>query len=342
MSTTAPMMSTAAEGPTATLKSTAVEGVYVPPPGFRFRLQSKDSGRVLVGNGEDDDWRVTNYGGGKVYDDQWFTLRAIDGHPSDEYYLQSADDRNGGRVVFSRQLYPGLYGEVGLYTTDHKDQHFKIEPGTGDKRDYFRLIGPHTKRVIFSRDELVSNYELSGGPHNDHYFKFLYEDTVFDRVEYDIDHATVTPQDPVLFTNTVTNETDASNELEVDMRRGASEVVSFEEQHGINITETVTTGFGIPGIVDGEVTTGFEQTNNFTFGRSNTITYEVGSSLQVTVPPHSIQKVEATLSHSTIDLPARIYSKSKTLGIEVVTDAIYHGTPYYDISYRVLEPEPWP
>ncbi|PWY90294.1 hypothetical protein BO94DRAFT_545053 [Aspergillus sclerotioniger CBS 115572] len=284
-----------------------------PPCGVRFRLQGKRSGCVLVGNTNN---TLTDYDGGEVYDDQWFTLAEVPGS-SDTYFIRSTYNRNNNKVIFCRA---GAY-EVGLYRTDYEDQHFRLDPGEGEFRGLFRLLAPATNRVITSngRSNGVGNYPADKEKYDDQYFSFLFEDLVFDYVEYDIDlGATIGEGVP---------ET-------------VSETISFEHTSGITLTEGMTASFGIPGVMDGEITTEMSIVDSFTFGQSKTIEHTVGSSVTVSAPPRTTTTVEATVTQSKITVPAKIYSKSKALGITVITEVIYKGAPVWGIVYDIKPPVP--
>ncbi|PYI02788.1 hypothetical protein BO78DRAFT_400309 [Aspergillus sclerotiicarbonarius CBS 121057] len=312
------------------------DDLYIPPGGVRFRLQGKRSGCVLVGNTND---TLTDYDGSEVYDDQWFTLAEVPGS-SDTYYIRSTYNRNNNKVIFCREE---AY-DVGLYRTDYADQHFRLDPGEGEFRGLFRLLAPATNRVITSngRSNGVGNYPADEDKYDDQYFAFLFEDLVFDHVEYNIDlGATIGQGVPHSWMGQTINETnDPNDSMEINMEETLSETVSFEHTSGITLTEGMTASFGIPGVMEGEITLEMSIVDSFTFGKSKTVQHTVGSSVTVAAPARTITTVEATVTQSKITIPAKIYSKSKALGITVITEAMYEGAPFWGIVYDIKPPIP--
>jgi len=306
---------------------------FIPPPGLNFRLLGQRSNRVLVANPND---TLTDFEFGAKFLDQWFTLENAPVHG--QYYVKSTNPQNHGKVIFCR----AAEGQVGIFTKDYADQHFILEPGEGEYLGSFRIYAPSTNRVITAQPtpNTVRNFPADQDKYDDQYFSFLFEDTEIDRIEYDAEDARPFGTVAVPYPVELTNLGNAPAKLNANMSRTVSETASFDFHTGLTITVGAEFKTGIPFIAEGKVKTDVSVSTDFTWGKTSTTESQVGSSVEIEVPPRSSQKVIGVYKRSTINLNATIYSKSKRTGVEVITKAIYRGTPVWGYNYTVQEATP--
>ncbi len=112
-----------------------------------------------------------------------------------------------GTALFPRDhMKPFVWAgpEVGKWP----EQYFQLLPGKGKRAGYFCLRSKQTDSVVFSRfrqkPEVWSH--LTHEDHDDQYFCFDFEDSVVDRVEYDLGAGTILSKTPqVIGQQTVRN-----------------------------------------------------------------------------------------------------------------------------------------
>lgn len=329
---------------------------FIPPPGLAFRLLGRRSNRVLVANPND---TLTDYELGDIYGDQWFTLEnappieryMTEGYmypdrwatlekppPIKQFFIKSTSPANHGKVIFCR----AAADEVGIYRKDYDDQHFVLESGCGDFLGNFRLYAPSARRVITAqaKPNTVLNAPANDEKYDDQYFSFLFEDTEIVRVEYDIANARPIGTMPITYPVELTNRGNGTAKLVANMSRTVSETSSFEFHQGFTISVGASFKAGIPCIAEGEIKTEVSTSTDFTWGKASTTEMQVGSSVEIEVPPRSSQQVVASYKRSTVNLTATIYSKSKSTGVEVITKTQYKGTPVWGYNYTVQEAKP--
>ncbi|KAL4909556.1 hypothetical protein BDW74DRAFT_174758 [Aspergillus multicolor] len=136
------------------------DDAYVPPPEVHVRILGLRTGKVIIAR-ENTDW-IGNFEQEPVYPDSWFSLK---------------DAGNGlHRIVSERDSYhPVLYSRqgpapcAGQYAggTEHDDQKFKFEMGSGLFSGYFRLVTPSEERVLTSGWGGMDNFWSGGGEYDD-------------------------------------------------------------------------------------------------------------------------------------------------------------------------------
>ena len=80
-----------------------MQDLYIPTPGFAFRLLGLDNDCVLAGR----DGGLVNYPKSDIYADQWRTLDAVSNKGI--YYIKSTYIHNDGRVMFSKPDSVGIF-----------------------------------------------------------------------------------------------------------------------------------------------------------------------------------------------------------------------------------------
>lgn len=282
--------------------------LYIPPAGFAFRLLGLDSNRVVVGkNGDLEDFDKL-----VVYADQWFTLAETPVEGS--YYIKSTFSANNGKVMYLKEGDQGIYAQ-----SEYDDQYLVLDPGTGDRQGWFRIVNRSTNRVLCSKKgHGIKNWLANKEKYDDQYFCFLFEDTEIDHVEYDFNKGKILQTKPDAITDTLRNEGTAPAKLIANLKRTLSETSSFQDSEGFTITVGAKATIGVPGVVSGEISTQLSTMSNFTWGHTSTVSKEVGSTVEITVPGGHKQEVVGTIRESKIDVLCTIYSKSVKTGVQVI------------------------
>jgi hypothetical protein len=98
-----------------------------------------------------------------------------------------------GKILFSRTKSPPVdhYGGNGEYA----DQWFKLEPGSGDRANWFRLRNTSSNTVVVSGDG-VTNSKADDGEKDNQFWCFEFEDMKFVNIEYHEDQKKIFSQTP--------------------------------------------------------------------------------------------------------------------------------------------------
>ncbi|KAH9476346.1 hypothetical protein JR316_0011921 [Psilocybe cubensis] len=308
--------------------------LFIPPPGFYFRLFNHESGKVLYSrNGPDPEmwhWFMSTDS-----DDQLFELIHGTGNRAGQYAIKG---KVSGKVLFSRRSPDPCIGHI---TGDgyYDDNWFTFELGTGNFSSLFRINCPISSTVWVSRNTAqpgVCNYPTGGVHYPDQYFMFVFEDTEIDHVEYHIDQGKILNSTPmVIATQTLENKTDVSQTLEASVNTSVTETSTFQFALGFSVKVGTSFEAGVPGIADGKIGVDVTSTSAFTWGSSTAKTKTYTARFPVNAPAHTTVTAKSSVTQSEMNVPITVYSKSKATGVVVKTEGTYYGVSTWNLRHTV-------
>jgi hypothetical protein len=310
---------------------------YIPPKEISFRILGFQSNCVLFSRGSQDPtfWHYPD--GQGVYDDQWWNMIPGEGAHAGLYLLKS---KYTGKVIYSRSSQDPRVGHVdgdGKYG----DNWFYLELGEGRYVNHFRIRNHASDTVLVSRrstDPEVINYPGNAEHYADQYFSFLYERTVFDRIEYHMDQAKF-DSSTLETMGKETNRNPTSTDQNIDFTFSKSDTVSF----GWDFSAAVTIDFGggiqvgIPEVASGDVKSDLSTT--LTVSSLTTISHDTTFSATGYVAASAHTKVTATgtMTKSSISVPFTLYAKIAASGRTIPISGTYHGARYWEFEVDFQE-----
>ncbi|BFI06039.1 hypothetical protein MPTK1_1g28830 [Marchantia polymorpha subsp. ruderalis] len=309
--------------------------LYIPPKELSFRLRGYVSNYVIFARNEPDP-TVYHYGG-ETSADQWFQLIPGTGNHAGSYLIKS---KCTGKVLYSRNSPDPRLSQIGG-DGQYEDNWFRFDVGTGKLASYFRIRNVGTNTVLYSRthdDPMFFNYPADYEASDDQYFTFVFEDTEIDRVEYQIDQATVLASVPeVIGTSSLRNDSDVDQTVEFDFERTETQSSSFDYTLGFTITVGASGKAGIPFVAEGEVKVDVSNSHTFNWGTTSSESKTYSVKFPAVAPPRHKIIGTATVTRSNIEIPFTVYSKSVATGFEVATQGIYKGVTYWNIQSEVKQ-----
>ena len=116
---------------------------------------------------------------------------------------------------------------------------FKLEPGSGQYANYFRLITPSQGLTLFSRispDPTFLNYTEKNF-YADQLFGFIWEDMKVDKVEFNLDSGKIISSTPITLAEQVlTNNSDSEQEMSFSVNKSVTNSSTFEYSTGFTVT----------------------------------------------------------------------------------------------------------
>ena len=309
--------------------------IYIPPENFGFRLEDFKNDLVLVA-----DKLLRAYPKSQSYPDQWFTFEQTTSEYGENlYYVKSQDHKFIGQYI-SIVLYP-LPGLGMSHKQKGVPQRFSLDFGTGDFKGTFRLQNNWKNVVIGARSQDEVYLHPANEEHwSDQYFSLEFEETIIDRVEYDVVNGKIHPGEPIIVSDQVINDNSRDVVLHANLSQSQTFTCSFGESHGFTITTGAEASFGVPGISGGKIKLDVSNTHNYQWGRTYSEATTVGSSVDVPVPANSKVTVTGSIEKGEITMPCTIYSKSKKSGVEVATKSTYKGLAFWGFKYQIGEATP--
>ncbi|KAF9648921.1 hypothetical protein BDM02DRAFT_3128687 [Thelephora ganbajun] len=206
---------------------------------------------------------------------------------------------------------------------------FKIEPGSGQYTNYFRLITPSEGLTLFCRsypDPTFGNY-TENGFHPDQLFGFFWEDMKVDKIEYNLDAGKIISSTPITLAEQVlTNNTASEQEMAFNVNKGVTNSSTFEYSTGFTVTVGMEFSVGIPFIADGKVKV---ETSTTEYSTQYTATFPVKAG------PGKSVRASSVANQGTLDVPYTIYMSSKSTGVKVETKGTWRGVSSWDIRHTL-------
>ena len=116
---------------------------------------------------------------------------------------------------------------------------FKLEPGSGQYANYFRLITPSQGLALVSRtaaEPYFFNHDEKIF-YADQLFGFIWEDMQVDKVEFNLNSGKIISSTPVVLAEQVlTNNSDTEQEMSFSVNKGVTNSSTFEYSTGFTIT----------------------------------------------------------------------------------------------------------
>ncbi|KAJ5959911.1 uncharacterized protein N7479_007061 [Penicillium vulpinum] len=329
---------------------TLTSKLYIPTKGLRFRLLGYYSDNIPVPSGKQISCRSKD---SVSSEDGWFTLVPIDGGKF--YYIQSALKHDDEAAISSR---PGEMEGCRFQPVDVRNifddsfMRFTFQPAVVDRfAGHFRIVSA-AGRILASKrsykdgtfwDNFPALFLLSqDANHSDspeQYFSFVFEDTEIVKVVYNLSAGRVFNTKPEIFRTTVRNNAQEKATLKCDFRREKSAKGSFTHSHGFSFGVKTEIKASIPFIVDGKIETELKTDHKFTWGQEESWSKTLGTELGVEVPGYSTRDVVGTFKDSDMTVPAKIYSQTKSTGVEIITEVEYRGTSVWDFEYTIDDPK---
>ncbi|KUI56235.1 hypothetical protein VP1G_03657 [Cytospora mali] len=226
----------------------------------------------------------------------------------------------------------------------------------------FRLIAYHSNKAIFSKNgvyHIRSEYkyndekcittatgeDLELQQLNDtneglaeEYFSFAFEDTEVYKTEFNLENATTLGSSKThAFEQKVVNGGSTDATMKLDLRRSQAVTGTFSRSHGFSIS------FGsklkvksIPWIgPEGEFELNADTSHQWTMGENTTWTTTIGFEVTTVVPPQKIGVGKGVFKESEMSVPVKIYSRSKSTGLDAITEAVYTGMAVWCFTYTI-------
>ncbi|KAF9648919.1 hypothetical protein BDM02DRAFT_3114616 [Thelephora ganbajun] len=138
---------------------------------------------------------------------------------------------------------------------------FKIEPGSGQYTNYFRLITPSEGLTLFCRsypDPTFGNY-TENDFHPDQLSGFFWEDVKVDKIEYNLDAGKIISSTPItLMGQVVTNKMGSEQQSTLSVNKGTTSSSTFEYSIGFTVTLGMEFSVGVPLVAEGSVEVGHD------------------------------------------------------------------------------------
>lgn len=155
-----------------------------------------------------------------------------------------------------------------------------------------------------------------------------------EKAEYDTSAGQINDTAPIILeTQTVTNDSDITQEPEVDLSQSVSETHSFTFTAGFSLSVGASFEVGVPMVADGKISTTVTAKTDFSWGQTTTVTTTVGERIPVKNKPHSTTKVTGTVKRSTIDVPCTLHLRSKVDNtVTTHSNVVYKDLTYWDFA----------
>ncbi|KAH9478015.1 hypothetical protein JR316_0010250 [Psilocybe cubensis] len=302
--------------------------LFIPPPGFYFRLVGYQSTRALHSRTTQEP-EVWHWYSSPEFKDQLFELLYGTDHHAGLYAIRG---KVTGKVLFSRVKQEPRIGHTdgnGRYY----DNYYSFEAGTGKLSSSFRMVCPSTSTVWVSRttaDPQVCNEPSDGDIHDYQYFSFVFEDTDIERVEYHVDQGKILNSTPIMIATQW-----LARGKDVTISASTQETSTFQFAQGFPIPLGAAIVAATPVVEDGKISLDTSSTSNFTWCSTTTTSkaYTVDIPMDTHLDSDSQAFMSVTQSH--LDIPITVYSKSKETGVVVKTEGKYYGVTTWDLRCAI-------
>ncbi|KUI65119.1 hypothetical protein VM1G_00076 [Cytospora mali] len=314
------------------------EQFWTPPPGLRFRLIAYYSNKAIFGkNGV-----VSHFDASKVYDDMWWTL-VPHSEPAMRswYHIRSEYKYNDEKCITIATGEKLDLQQLNDTNEGHgPSQWFQLVPGAGRYKGCFLI---RQSRTFLQSPVGEGPLKAVRQPYHhpglaEEYFSFAFEDTEVYKTEFNLDHATTLGSSKThAFEQKVVNGGSTDATMKLDLRRSQAVTGTFSRSHGFSI------GFGsklkvksIPWIgPEGEFELNADTSHQWTMGENTTWTTTIGFEVTTVVPPQKVGVGKGVFKESEMSVPVKIYSRSKSTGVDAITEAVYTGVAVWCFTYTI-------
>ncbi|KUI56236.1 Natterin-4 [Cytospora mali] len=321
------------------------EQLYIPPKDMPVRLVGFHSQCALYQLGEDE----VDVGHAPAFEQSasadhdvmfWYIVPATGKYQG--YYLIKS--KWSGRVLFSRTHKSPPVGSI-AGDGQYDDNYFKLEPGRGEYDGYFRLRNYHSDTVLYSRRvpkrEQIGNVPASQHSRTgDQYFRFLYRDMEVVNIEFHRERGKVIDVgDEILGSKTQSNNSDLEQTLAIKFTRTEKTQHSFVFKAGLGLKMGAKFSSGVPSIVDGQVSTEFSASLEFTFGTTLEDTRQTEVSAPVRTPARHRAVVKTVARRSKMEVPYTMTLKAKGFNATATSTGVFTSACVWDI-HDTISTEP--
>jgi hypothetical protein len=218
-------------------------------------------------------------------------------------------------------------------------QIFTFAVGTGRLANWFRIMGYNSTYLISRAGNPsgphVSNYTTRNHPevHDDQWFQFESEDMRVVNLEYHIADGVVGAGRLISVMDQEVRNDSADEQNQVVTRRvNTTEQSSWEADVGVTVSMSMEATAGIPGLVEGKLTTTYSASSGYKWGGTNIVTNELEISIPVKTSPGRRYKVSASYMSAVIDVPWTATLKSAVTQQTATVRGTYHGVTRDEIK----------
>ncbi|KAF4210554.1 hypothetical protein CNMCM8980_010028 [Aspergillus fumigatiaffinis] len=219
-------------------------------------------------------------------------------------------------------------------------QWFELVPGTGRYKGCFAIrqsrnfihspLGEGSLKVAYQP------YYHTALP--EEYFSFVFEDTEVYKIDFNLANATTTGNTKRrAFEQKVSNGGSTDATMKLDLKQSKAVTGSFNRSHGFSIElKSKLKVKSVPWIgPEGEFELNGKTEHNWTFGETNTWTESIGFEVSTVVPPKHICIGKGIFKKDEMSVPVKIYSRSKSTGVDAITEAVYTGVAVWGYTYTI-------
>jgi len=316
--------------------------MYIPPAGVLFRLENKNSKKVLYSSSTAKP-PVFHAPKEPIQDNQWFYLIQGTGNRAGKYVIKG---KESDQVLFSRQHAEPWVGHTGG-NGSYDDNWHSFEPGEGDHVGWFRILTatPKGTFMMVSRNHAepyVTNYTNNIIKYEDQHFKFVLEEFVAEdsSLVWDFKSAKIVSTerksvgDMEVKNNTDSEQSYTFNVTEEVSTQGKAELTDASPllQNGMKIMSELPT---ISSTNLAQVSSNNEKVQ-WTLGSQSLSNKLQTTERQFYVDAKSSARASATVAVMTVEVPFSMKAKGKRSSTSVTTKGIWRGTiSGHDVQFEV-------
>ncbi|KAG6908057.1 hypothetical protein DXG01_006363 [Tephrocybe rancida] len=302
--------------------------IHTPAPGLFFRLCAYKSGRVIYSRYSPEP-TVGNHPATDEFDDQYFTAATHPNYPNEFAFKSKAT----GKFLCYRHPNNMLFAED-WNTTILDVFFFTLDSGLGKHLSYFRIIPHGSDRALLSNNGV--SYGSKGDFNDDQYFTLLYEDLIFDRVEFGKQQQAKIKDEPhVISSQELKNETDHDATLTFSFSETVHTTSLWEYTGGVKAGTSNWTTTLPAFLLKGEFKVALEGS----FSGKNVETTVNSRTYTITVPvtAKTKQRIVAKMSvrRAEMECPFTVYWRSSKTAEVATTEGIWRGITSYDMTTSV-------
>lgn len=319
----------------------ASSAIYIPPAGVMFRIENKNSKKVLYSSLTAKP-PVFHADKAKVEDNQWFYLIHGTGKRQGKYVIKG---KESDQVLFSRQHAEPWVAHIGG-NGSYDDNWHSFEPGEGDHVGWFRVLTqtPSGTFMLVSRNHaepFVTNYTNNIIKYEDQHFRFDLEEFVADDSSLVWDYKSA---------KIVSTERKSVGDMEVKNNTNSEQSYTFNVTEEVSIQGTAQRSDGFPlqnGVKFMSELPTVSGTNLTQVASNNEkVQWALGSQsfsnkLQTTereffADAKSSVRTSATVAVMKVEVPFSVKAKGKRSSTSVTTKGIWSGTiSGLDVQFEV-------